>query len=67
MKAPAFIIALAFCYGSAVKTGENEHQRDEISFGSVVDYVTIKSYYPFMARLIMDASSRCGGAVISDR
>ena len=41
--------------------------RGEIAIGDPVDYSTIKTSYPFMARLVMDAAYRCGGAVVSDR
>ena len=37
----------------------------EIGYGSVVDYASAKSSYPFMARIIMDGR-KCGGALISD-
>ena len=39
----------------------------EISNGVLVDYRTTQTTYSFMARLVMDAAYRCGGAVVSDR
>ena len=56
---------LAFSHG--VNTGRNTRRRkQEIAWGEVVDYSSMRRNYPFMARLILD-DLRCGGALISDR
>ena len=60
------ILTIFVGLGSSVNTRRNGSSR-EIANGVVVDYSTFKSSYSFMARLVMDAAFRCGGALISDR
>ena len=67
--AASYILALAFIFlplVSSVNKGRTKTSH-EIAYGTVVDYSVVKISYPFMARIIMDGSFRCGGALISDR
>jgi len=55
----------SFCHN--IRPRGRKGSRDEIANGVLVDYSTIQTSYPFMARLVMDAAYRCGGAVVADR
>ena len=68
MEILAAVLMLCFlAFSQGVNTGRNTHiRRQEIAFGEVVDYSSMRRNYPFMARLILD-DLRCGGALISDR
>ena len=59
------IFYASFCY--TIRPRGRKGPRDEIANGVLVDYSTIQTSYPFMARLVMDAAYRCGGAVVADR
>ena len=60
------IIVCLISLGSSVNN-RRKGPRREISNGVLVDYTTFKRSYSFMARFVMDAAFRCGGAIISDR
>jgi hypothetical protein len=67
--AASHILAFTFIFlpsVSSLNKGEKKTTH-EIAYGSVVDYSIVKISYPFMVRIIMDGSYRCGGALISDR
>merc|ERR1719186_352828 len=66
MNTTIIVLCLIFSSGSSVNT-LRKGPRGEISNGVLVDYSTFKRSYSFMARFIMDAAFRCGGAIISDR
>ena len=67
--APSYILALAFIFLPSVSSVNKGRTKtfQEIAYGSAVDYSIVKTSYPFMVRIIMDGSFRCGGALISDR
>ena len=51
----------------SIRPRERRRSKGEIANGVLVDYSTIQTSYPFMARLVLDAAYRCGGAVVSER
>ena len=67
--AASYILALGFIFLPSVSSVNKGRTTtfQEIAYGSAVDYSIVKTSYPFMVRIFMDGSFRCGGALISDR